>query len=90
MSELVADTVHHARRESIRVTITRRAPRRVRIGVADFSKAPPQRRDATENDGGTGAAEDGRGLAIVEHLAADWGTDPLPWGKHVWAELRGG
>ncbi|MFD2621915.1 ATP-binding protein [Streptomyces chumphonensis] len=84
VSELVANTVQHARRESIRVTVTRPGPAAVRIAVVDFSKVSPQRRGAAED------AEDGRGLAIVEHLAAAWGTDPLPWGKRVWAELRGG
>lgn len=84
VSELVTNAIQHARRESIRVTITRPAPHRVRIGVIDFSTLSPRRRDAME------CAEDGRGLAIVEHLADAWGTDPLPWGKRVWAELRQG
>lgn len=84
VSELVANTVHHARRECIRVTVTRPGPAYVRIEVVDFSKVPPQRRDATDG------AEEGRGLAIVEHLSTAWGTDPLPWGKRVWVELRGG
>lgn len=22
-------------------------------------------------------------------LAEDWGSEPLPWGKRVWAELHG-
>ncbi|WP_340556381.1 ATP-binding protein [Streptomyces sp. GSL17-111] len=84
VSELVTNTVLHARRESIRVTVIRPGPVSVRIAVVDFSKVPPQRRGATDD------AEDGRGLAIVQHLAAAWGCDPLPWGKRVWAELRGG
>ncbi|MBW1599719.1 ATP-binding protein [Streptomyces sp. JJ38] len=84
VTELVANTVQHARRESIRVTVTRLGREAVRIGVVDFSKAPPQRRDTN------GTVEDGRGLAVVEHLSAAWGTEPLPWGKRVWAELRGG
>jgi anti-sigma regulatory factor (Ser/Thr protein kinase) len=87
VSELVANAVQHACRESIRVTVTRPGPAHVRIGVVDFSKVPPRRRAATD----AGDAEDGRGLPIVEHLAAVWGTDPLPpWGKRVWGELRGG
>jgi anti-sigma regulatory factor (Ser/Thr protein kinase) len=85
VSELVANTVQHARRESIRVTVTRPGPAAVRIAVVDFSKVPPQRREVAE---GAEDAEDGRGLTIVEHLAVAWGTDPLPWGKRVWAELR--
>jgi hypothetical protein len=33
--------------------------------------------------------EHGRGLLLVAALAEDWGTDPLPSGKRVWAELQG-
>ncbi|MER7403403.1 ATP-binding protein [Streptomyces sp. NPDC000070] len=33
--------------------------------------------------------ESGRGLMLVGALAKDWGTDHLPWGKRVWAELHG-
>ncbi len=31
--------------------------------------------------------EGGRGLGIVEAVAAGWGVDPLPAGKVVWAEF---
>ncbi|CDR14197.1 regulatory protein [Streptomyces iranensis] len=31
----------------------------------------------------------GPGLALVVALAEEWGTDPSPWGKRVWAELHG-
>jgi hypothetical protein len=47
----------------------------VRVGVVDFSRVPPVRR---EPDPGR---ESGHGVALVEQLAEDWGTDPLPWGK---------
>lgn len=33
--------------------------------------------------------ESGRGLALVASLAEDWGSESLPWGKRVWAELHG-
>ncbi|MEY6564990.1 hypothetical protein AB8B12_08570 [Streptomyces sp. PGLac3x] len=33
--------------------------------------------------------ESGRGLVLVDALAAEWGTELLPWGKRVWAELSG-
>ncbi|MBQ0868273.1 ATP-binding protein [Streptomyces sp. RK75] len=83
VSELVANAVQHARRESIRVVIDRTGAARVRVGVVDFSKVPPVREAPGPED------EDGRGLARVTELAEDWGTDPLPWGKQVWAELHG-
>ncbi|AYC41996.1 ATP-binding protein [Streptomyces griseorubiginosus] len=83
VSELVANAVEHARRESIRVTIERPEAACVRVGVVDFSRVPPVRRDPDPE------RESGRGLALVEELAEDWGTDLLPWGKRVWAELNG-
>ncbi|WP_432097480.1 ATP-binding protein [Streptomyces sp. bgisy100] len=80
VSELVSNAVRHARRESIRVVIDRPEARRVRIGVVDFSQACPVRGNPGATD------ESGRGLALVGELAEAWGTDPLPWGKRVWAE----
>ncbi|MER5973005.1 ATP-binding protein [Streptomyces sp. NPDC002055] len=83
VSELVTNSVQHARSNSIRITVTRPEAVRVRIGVVDKSKQFPVPREPSAED------EGGRGLALVEALAEDWGTDPLPWGKRVWAELRG-
>ncbi|APY85162.1 ATP-binding protein [Streptomyces alfalfae] len=83
VSELVANAVQHARRESIRVVIDRTEAGRVRVGVVDFSKTRPVRKTPGPED------EGGRVLALVDGLAETWGTDPLPWGKRVWAELRG-
>ncbi|MCC9742099.1 ATP-binding protein [Streptomyces sp. MNU89] len=83
VSELVANAVQHARRDSIRVVVERPETARVRIGVVDFSKAPPVHKASGPED------EGGRGLALVSALAEDWGTEPLPWGKQVWAELHG-
>ncbi len=83
VSELVANAVQHARRDSIRITIERPEAHRVRVAVVDSSRRHPVLRDAGPEN------ESGRGLALVEELAADWGTDPLPWGKQVWADLEG-
>jgi anti-sigma regulatory factor (Ser/Thr protein kinase) len=83
VSELVANAVQHARRDSIRVVVERPETARVRIGVVDFSKTPPVRKASDPED------EGGRGLTLVEKLAEGWGTAPLPWGKQVWAELHG-
>ncbi|AQW54683.1 ATP-binding protein [Streptomyces violaceusniger] len=83
ISELVTNTVRHARRETIRVVIDRPGAARVRIGVVDFSKVRPVCGEPNIGD------ENGRGLALVGTLARDWGTEPLPWGKRVWAELDG-
>ncbi|MFE9904329.1 ATP-binding protein [Streptomyces achromogenes] len=83
VSELVANAVQHARRDSIRVVVERPGTARVRIGVVDFSKTPPVRKAPGPED------EGGRGLALVTELAEGWGSEPLPWGKRVWAELHG-
>jgi anti-sigma regulatory factor (Ser/Thr protein kinase) len=83
VSELVSNTVQHARRESIRLTVDRPGVARVRIGVVDFSKVPPVPKEPDDED------EGGRGLALVNELADRWGTELLPWGKRVWAELAG-
>ncbi|MBH5337670.1 ATP-binding protein [Streptomyces pactum] len=82
VSELVTNAVRHARRASLRVVIDRPGATRLRIGVVDFSRARPVLGAPGPRD------EDGRGLALVAELAAEWGTDALPWGKRVWAELR--
>ncbi|WP_432109635.1 ATP-binding protein [Streptomyces sp. AA1529] len=82
VSELVANAVQHARRESIRVVVERTGLRTVRVAVADFSRARPVARAVGEGD------EDGRGLALVEELAVGWGADERRWGKVVWAELQ--
>ncbi|MCX4514157.1 ATP-binding protein [Streptomyces sp. NBC_01619] len=84
VSELVSNAVQHARSHSIRVTVTRPEATRVRIGVVDRSKRLPEPQEPDGED------ESGRGLVLVATLAKSWGTDPLPWGKRVWAELHGG
>jgi anti-sigma regulatory factor (Ser/Thr protein kinase) len=38
---------------------------------------------------GDPTAGHGRGLAIVDQIAARWGVSPTPMGKGVWAELTG-
>ncbi|MFF8963522.1 ATP-binding protein [Streptomyces globisporus] len=83
VSELVANAVQHARRESVRVIVECPAASCVRIGVVDFSRVPPSRRGPDDE------SEHGRGLPLVAAVAKNWGTDPLPWGKRVWAEIHG-
>ncbi|WP_326701117.1 ATP-binding protein [Streptomyces sp. NBC_01754] len=83
VSELVANAVQHARRESIRVVVERAAHDTVRVAVADLSRARPVEREVGDDE------EGGRGLRLVAALAADWGTDERRWGKIVWADLKG-
>ncbi|WP_188283235.1 ATP-binding protein [Streptomyces sp. CBMA29] len=54
---------------------------RVRVEVTDCADDLPQRRQAGADD------ESGRGLQLVEALAADWDVTPCPSGKIVWFEV---
>lgn len=81
VSELVANAVEHTACPSIRVTVSRPAPGRVRIAVTDTSSQVPTPGTPSDED------EHGRGLLVVASLAADAGTDLLRRGKRVWAEL---
>ncbi|MGV9317865.1 ATP-binding protein [Streptomyces sp. NPDC003660] len=81
-SELVANSVEHARCASIRVIVGRTTANTVRLGVVDRSKVLPVLR--TEF---SGVPLRGRGLLIVDRLTARWGTELYPWGKQVWGEL---
>lgn len=55
----------------------------VRIEVCDSEASPPARRPADTD------AASGRGIAIVEELAATWGVDQIPDdGKRVWFEVQ--
>ncbi|MEW1892305.1 ATP-binding protein [Streptomyces sp. NPDC085659] len=82
VSELLANAIQHARRESVRLTVTRLGDTRVRVAVVDLSRTHPVRRSAGSDD------ESGRGLDIVDALSrGQWGVDSMRWGKRVWADL---
>lgn len=80
VSELVTNSVEHARGSGLRLNVTRRF-RGVRLAVVDLSRRLPA------VQAGDDSGEHGRGLVIVDALATTWGTQPLPWGKRVWANL---
>ena len=80
-TELATNAVLHARTE-FTVVVSRRREGRVRIAVRDASLVRPRPRPAGPLE------SSGRGLRLVEALAADWGADFLPDGKVIWAELR--
>ena len=81
VTELVGNAAEHTRSSCIRVTITRLGPSRVRVAVVDRSRTRPTPRVAGPGD------EGGRGLLLIESVSARWGTDLLPWGKRVWADI---
>lgn len=78
-SELVANAVLHARTEiALRVATS---PTGVRISVEDRNRQLP----SPAPMGPT--ASSGRGLALLQALAEDWGVQVLPGGKVVWFAL---
>jgi anti-sigma regulatory factor (Ser/Thr protein kinase) len=80
VSELVTNALLHARTDL--VLNVRRLAGSVRIEVRDgLSRLPARKRYSS--DSGTG-----RGLFLVEELAAAWGAEHLPGGKRVWCEIR--
>jgi anti-sigma regulatory factor (Ser/Thr protein kinase) len=79
VSELVTNAVLHAR-TPVQVGVEAHGAS-VRVTVADGSPRQPMRRRHSV-DSGTG-----RGLMLVEQMAAAWGVELLDAGKVVWFEL---
>lgn len=78
-SELVTNALLHAG-GAVHVEVSR-TPGAVRVEVHDAGHGAPIVRDASER------AESGRGLALVDALAAAWGVSPCRHGKTVWFEV---
>lgn len=80
VSELVTNAATHAN-SSCDVVVTHLADGiRIEVQDHDASHAPVQQPfDVT--------AQNGRGLLIVERVAAEWGTEMRPSGKVVWFVL---
>jgi anti-sigma regulatory factor (Ser/Thr protein kinase) len=79
VSELVTNAVAHARSAPVmRIDVTGDA---VRVMVADAAPGPVEVADAAQD------APGGRGLLLVDSLAASWGWSPTPEGKRVWFTL---
>ncbi|HET6817799.1 MAG TPA: ATP-binding protein [Mycobacteriales bacterium] len=79
VDELVTNAIRHSR-GAVTLSVGRRLDRIV-VQVQDASPDRPEHEDADV------LADNGRGLLLVEQLAAGWGTTPVPEGKRVWAEL---
>lgn len=78
-SELVTNAVQHA--DSMLVLHLTVTATGWRVSVEDLSCDAPQRR------AGTAHGESGRGLLLLDALAARWNWQPTPTGKSVWFEL---
>jgi anti-sigma regulatory factor (Ser/Thr protein kinase) len=85
LSELITNAARHAGgRSTILLRIGLLSPG-LRLEISDGSATLPRPRSAAAGD------DTGRGLAVVEALADDWGVVPVPGdGKTVWCELRSG
>lgn len=79
VSELASNAVVHAGTDFV-VAVARTAGR-LRLAVSDESARRPRVRTPAPDE------PRGRGLGLVATFAADWGIDPTPPGKTVWAEL---
>jgi len=79
-SELVTNALRHgAAPRQLELELTNS---RLRIAVRDAGPDSPRRQPPVAD------REGGRGLALLEALSADWGTDTQPTdGKRVWCDL---
>ena len=78
-TELATNALVHTD-TSATATITYLGPL-VRVEVHDGSSRLPSRRTPTDDDVG------GRGIALIDDLAAGWGTTATATGKRTWFEL---
>jgi anti-sigma regulatory factor (Ser/Thr protein kinase) len=79
-SEMVTNSLLHGRSDArLAVTVDETG---LLVEVGDDDVRPPRR---LPNETG---ALGGRGLAIVDHLASEWGTYPTATGKVVWFRLN--
>lgn len=79
---LTSEVVTNALRHSFAprgLTVSRSQPGAMLVEVSDSSAAPPVFRDSRDM-----GAESGRGLWLLERLAARWGHEQTPAGKVVW------
>lgn len=83
ISELVTNAIRYGTEpgDSLRVVLAA-DPGYIRVEVHDPSRRLPQHKPESNE------RQRGRGLFILAELADDWGVDPRPMGKCVWAELR--
>lgn len=79
-TELATNAVVHARSQ-FRLAV-RPHGSGVRLSVGDDSSATPTMQEPDP------LSTSGRGLYLVATIAAQWGVEPTPGGKTVWAELQ--
>ncbi len=80
VSELVTNAIVHAH-STVELAVHLR-PTRIRVEVIDTAREHVRRRDAKDDE------QSGRGMALIEAIAAAWGVDSLLSGKSVWFEME--
>lgn len=81
VSELATNAVIHARTPFTVRVVRHGGGGTVRVSVTDHSTDLPVRQERRPDAAG------GRGIAIVEHLASEWGVESSDGGKTVWFEV---
>jgi len=84
VTELVTNSVLHARTSSVVRLEQEIGTLGVRCAVTDFSTVRPRRRTHTSQ------ATTGRGLQMLDRMSSAWGVESTPTGKTVWFELQDG
>jgi anti-sigma regulatory factor (Ser/Thr protein kinase) len=85
VTELVTNALVHADSE-VEVRLREYADR-LRVDVRDSDPRPPLPAPVLVSGDADNESEHGRGLLIVDALAASWGNSPSGRGKSVWFEL---
>jgi hypothetical protein len=86
MSELVTNAVEHVGAEF--TVVVARHGAGLRLAVADTEPRLPHVLELTPPRPGCPLDDRGRGLRMVQAIAADWGAAATPAGKVVWATIR--
>lgn len=88
-SELVTNAVVHGGDDASVTVAVAVAGGSLEVGVSDHGAVPTEGLHAKAGalEASEAKADRGRGLAIVERLADEWGTASFPGGKQVWFRL---
>jgi anti-sigma regulatory factor (Ser/Thr protein kinase) len=79
ITELITNAINHAQ-SPVHVTAAV-ADGILELGVGDHDNRLPRVKHPSFD------ARGGRGVALVDHIADEWGVAPLDGGKQVWARL---
>jgi serine/threonine-protein kinase RsbW len=82
ISELTTNAVQHAPGPEMIKIVCEADAGILTMGVIDYGKRHPIMLDAGQDD------EYGRGLALVDAIADDWGCQPYEDGKLVYARMK--